>query len=427
MIINGASRSNGAFFSRHLMRADENEHVTVREMRGFAYAEDVPTAFQEMRDLAGGTRCKNFFYHANINTRADEHLTPEQWAQAVDTLEGALQLDGQPRFIVEHEKEGRIHRHVIWSRIDPDSMTAISDSHNYRTHELVATQLEEAFGHEATARALTRDKEATPRPEPNVKDWESFRAAESKIDPKAMKAELTELWQHSDSGPAFAAALEERGYILARGDRRDFCVIDAAGDEHALGRRISGVKAAEIRERMADIDRDALPSVKEGRELVRQRQEAPTEDSTAETPQAEPVSPFDAVLAETTKEASPPPPAAAKAEPAPSAQPAASVAEADPYRAIMAEAVQEARADDAQAVAEESSEGGRFARFRSWWSGMRDYAANFGQQVQDYWHSRFGRGEPEHDEQATPGNTVTAAQLEPKQTQEQSRGMEQSL
>ncbi|MFC7694106.1 relaxase/mobilization nuclease domain-containing protein [Paeniroseomonas aquatica] len=281
MIINGSSRSNGAFFSRHLMRADQNERVAVVDMRGLAYADDVPTAFREMKELAAGTQCKNYFYHANLNTRADEQLTPEQWAQAVDALEGALQLEGQPRFIVEHEKEGRTHRHVIWGRIDSDTNTAISDSHNYRTHEEVAASLEEAFGHEATVRALTRDKDTTPRPEPNMQDWESFRAAESKIDPKAMKAELTELWQHSDSGPAFAAALEERGYILARGDRRDFVVVDAAGDEHSLGRRLSGIKAAEVRARMADIDATALPSVEEGRELARQRQEEQPQDSSA--------------------------------------------------------------------------------------------------------------------------------------------------
>ena len=117
MIINGASRSNGAFFSRHLMRADQNERVSVVELRGLAYAQDVPGAFREMKELAAGTSCKNYFYHANINTRPDEVLTPEQWAQAVDALERALQLDGQPRVIVEHDKEGRTHRHVVWSRI----------------------------------------------------------------------------------------------------------------------------------------------------------------------------------------------------------------------------------------------------------------------------------------------------------------------
>jgi hypothetical protein len=57
--------------------------------------------------------------------------------------------------------------------------------------------------------------------------------------------------------------------VLCRGDRRDFCIIDPAGHDHSLARRIEGVKAAELRAFMGDIDRDALPSVAEGREAQR--------------------------------------------------------------------------------------------------------------------------------------------------------------
>ena len=96
-----------------------------------------------------------------------------------------------------------------------------------------------------------------------------FRAQDTGLDPRAITAEVTELWQSADSGRAFAAALEERGYILAKGDRRDFCIIDQAGDEHSLARRISGARAADVRARMVDIDRDSLPSVAEAREQYR--------------------------------------------------------------------------------------------------------------------------------------------------------------
>jgi hypothetical protein len=392
VIINGASRSNGGFFARHLMRADHNERVSIVELRGLAYAQDVREAFREMEDLAAGTRCKNYFYHANLNTRADELLSAEQWAQATDKLEHALGLDGQPRLVVEHEKEGRVHRHVVWSRIDTDSQTAIHDGHNYRTHEEVAAELEALFGHQATQRALTRDKESTPRPEPSARDWETFRAQESGLDPKAMKAELTELWSHADSGQAFAAALSERGYILARGDRRDFCVIDPAGDEHSLARRISGVKAAEIRARMADIDREALPSVEEGRLLARQRPEDPETDGAASTPQETP--------------------APAAADPVRQASIKEAQTTISPFDAVMAETVRKAEAD-AAAPAEEGAPGAaeHAGRFRAWWGTMRDYVQGFGYQVQDYWQRYFHRGEPEAApvEQGTPGVTVSGA------------------
>ena len=408
MIINGASRSNGAFFSRHLMRADHNERVSVVEMRGLMSAENVPDAFRELKQRAEGTACKNYFYHANLNTREDELLTPEQWAQAVNVLERELQLEGQPRFVVEHEKEGRTHQHVIWSRVDADTMTTIHDGHNYRRHEIAAREIEEAFNLSPVESTLTRDKEATPRVERGPQDWESFRAQESKIDPKAMKAELTELWQHSDTGPAFAAALEERGYILARGDRRDFCVIDQAGDEHSLGRRLSGVKAAEVRARMADIDATALPSVEEGRELARQRQEEQPQDSSApaaQTPPVEPVDAFAAIMGETKQDHRPDAISAVQAEPS------AAPAPASAFDAVMAETRQEAAEDGARATEEERTGGGRFERFRAWYGTVREHVAGWGQQVQDYYGSWFRRG----------------GEPAPEQPPEPSKGMEPQL
>jgi hypothetical protein len=250
------------------MRADQNERVSVEEIRGLA-AQNVRDAFREMEAVASGTRCTNYFYHCNLNPREGEVLTAQQWEQAADTLERELGLTDQPRFVVEHEKDGRVHRHVVWSRIDADSMTAISDSLTYPKHERAARELEQAFGHEAVESVLVKDR-GTQRPERNPKDWESFRGQDSRLDPKAIKAEVTQLWQAADSGAAFAAALHEHGYILARGDRRDFCLIDQEGDEHSLARRISGVKAAEIRARMEDIDREQLPSVAEARRVARE-------------------------------------------------------------------------------------------------------------------------------------------------------------
>ena len=269
MIINGGSRRAGAFFATHLLRADHNERVTLAEIRGLA-ALNVRDAFREMEAVASGTRCQNYFYHASLSPREGEQLTPQQWEQAADTLEDSLGLTGQPRFVVEHEKEGRTHRHVVWSRINADTMTSISDSLTYRRHEAAARAIEQACGHEPVESVLVQERK-TPRPDRNAQDWETFRGQESKQDPKAIKVQVTALWQAADSGRAFAAALAQHGYILARGDRRDFCLIDRAGDEHSLARRINGVKAAEIRRRMADVDAAALPSVAEARELARQR------------------------------------------------------------------------------------------------------------------------------------------------------------
>lgn len=269
MVIKGGARRAGGFFAKHLMKAEDNERVTITEIKGL-YAENLPEAFNELRALAGGSRDRDYFYHASINPREDERLTPEQWEFAVDRLEHNLGLDGHVRLQVEHEKEGREHRHIVWSRVDPETLTLANHWRNYEAHDRTRAELEQAFNHEPTPQT----------PEPNQRrsrefaDWENFRAQESGIDPKEVKTEITTIFRSSDSSPAFVSALEESGYTICRGDRRDaLCVIDSAGDVHSLARRLDGIRTAELRQFMANIDMQTLPSVKEATEFVKAREQ----------------------------------------------------------------------------------------------------------------------------------------------------------
>lgn len=274
MVIKGGARRAGGFFAKHLMKAEDNERVTIAEMKGL-YAQDLPEAFNELRALAGGSRDRDYFYHASMNPREDEHLTPEQWEFAVGRLEQNLGLDGHVRFQVEHEKEGRTHRHIVWSRVDPDTLNLANHWRNYEAHDKTRFELEQAFHHEPTPQT----PEPSQRKSREIADWENFRAAETGIDPKQMKSEITELWQHSDGGRAFQAAIEEKGYLLASGNRRDFVLIDPQGDIHSLGRRIDGIKAADIRAKMGDLDRDSLMNAKEASAWMKGKEEAETSGS----------------------------------------------------------------------------------------------------------------------------------------------------
>lgn len=279
MIVKGGARSAGGFFAKHLMKAEDNERVSITEMKGL-YAEDLPEAFHELKALAAGSRGKDYFYHASLNPREDERLTPEQWEFAVDRLEQNLGLDGHARFQVEHEKEGRTHRHIVWSRVNPETLTMANHWRNFEAHDKTRAELEEAFSHERTP---PTPKERSQRKSREIADWENFRAAESGIDPKELKAEVTALWQRSDSGAAFSAALEESGYRLCRGDK-GYCLIDQAGDVHSLARRIDGVKTAEVKARLADTPLETLPSVAEASASVKMQREQPGDLSAAFVP-----------------------------------------------------------------------------------------------------------------------------------------------
>jgi hypothetical protein len=263
MIIKGNARGNAKWLAGHLQRTDTNERADVLEIRGTA-SQNLEGAFREIMAVSSGTKCRDALYHANIDPRGDERLTPEQWSRAIDTLENKLGFTGQPRAVVRHVKNGREHVHVVWSRIDADRMRAIPDSHNYRKHEEVSRQLEREFGHKRVQGALAeRDGQSRPDRTPTQGEMEQGKRVD--YDARRASTELTAIWQRTDSGKSFAAALEEAGWCLAKGDRRDFVALDPGGGVHSVARRIEGARAKDVRERLKDLDREAVPDVEQAR------------------------------------------------------------------------------------------------------------------------------------------------------------------
>lgn len=83
------------------------------------------------------------------------------------------------------------------------------------------------------------------------------------------KSLVTSLWRRAATAQAFAAAVTEAGWSLARGDRRDFVLVDPQGGAHPLSRSIEGVRAKVIRKRMARLDPMSLASVAEAQANAR--------------------------------------------------------------------------------------------------------------------------------------------------------------
>jgi hypothetical protein len=268
MIIKGASRGGPRQLAYHLQRADTNERVEVLEL--VSPLDDLRETFRDWQFLSTGTRGTKGLYHANIDPAEQYRMTREQWMHAVDVLEQQLGLGGQPRAVVLHEKHGRAHIHVVWQRTDIDTMTLRSDSWNYKAHERASLALELEFGHDLVpGKHAKRDPSRAP-PKEALTHAEWQQAERSEIDPRERKAAITELLHRCDSGQAFKNAIEKEGYVLAAGDRRDFVLVDDQGQVHSLGRQVKGMKAAELRAFMADVEREALPNVEQAKELQQQ-------------------------------------------------------------------------------------------------------------------------------------------------------------
>lgn len=284
MIIKGASRAGPKQLSRHLGRTDTNERVVVLELH--SPSGSIGEAFRDWQALAAGTKGTKGLYHANIDPDARYTMTPEQWTRAVDVLEEELGLTGQPRAVVLHEKNGREHIHVVWQRTDIDTMRLRSDSHNYQAHERASARLEQEFGHEhVPGKHAKRDREAQPElPSSEITHAEWQQSERSGIDPRARKEQITALYEASDTGSAFHAALQDAGYLLARGDRRDFVLLDGDGEIYSLRRQIAGVTAKDLRAFMEDVPLATLPSVAEGRAAIdASRRDQPEPEAPRET------------------------------------------------------------------------------------------------------------------------------------------------
>jgi hypothetical protein len=273
MVINGASRRDGAQLALYLARPGQRVHVL--DIRG-TLSRDIHGALCEMDDLASGSRCQKHLYHVNINTHPGERLSPDQWQACANRLGLELRLDGHQRVIVLHEQPGkdgvmRQHAHVVWNRVDGETLRAPRMSWSYRDHERAARVLERELGHRIV-----------PGPHIDPVSLEVRRTPFEPLPPLGVEkvgGDLTAAWGIADSGKAWASAIEDKGYILARGDKRDFVVLDAAGEIHSPRRRIEGVRAKDIRDRLSDLDPTQLPSIDDARQRIADRARMALEQS----------------------------------------------------------------------------------------------------------------------------------------------------
>ena len=254
MILVGNQRGGAKDLAQHLLK-QENEHVDVHELRGFVSG-NLTGALNEAHAVSRATRCKQFLFSLSLNPPPDAQVSTQDFERAIGKVEDKLGLKDQPRAIVFHEKEGRRHCHAVWSRINADEMKAVQLSHSKRKLQSVARNLFLEHGWDMPP-GLRNPLDRNPK-NFTLEEWQ--QAKRIKKDPREIKATLQHCWQASDSRKAFAAALEERGYKLAKGDRRGFVAVDRLGEVYAVARWV-GIKTKAVRERLGDENDEQLPTV----------------------------------------------------------------------------------------------------------------------------------------------------------------------
>lgn len=266
MILKASQRAGAKALAIHLLREDENDHVEVHEIRGFV-ADDVVGAFREAYAISKGTKCRQFLFSVSLSPPETEKVGVAAFERAIETIEQRNGLNGQPRVIVFHEKNGRRHAHCVWSRIKADEMRAVNLPHFKMKLRDISREL--FIEHSWTMpRGLVNSEERNPL---NFSREEWQQAKRIQRDPRSIKTIFQDCWAVSDSGKAFAQAMEARGYYLARGDRRSFVAIDHLGEVYTIA-RWADVRTKEVNARLGDPE--GYPSVDEVKDRLAQHVDA---------------------------------------------------------------------------------------------------------------------------------------------------------
>jgi len=138
---------------------------------------------------------------------------------------------------------------VVWSRIDAETLTAINLPHFKR--RLTSLSKELYLDHEWELPDGLRAHGGKSFLNFTLDEWQQAKRLD--LDPREVKAVMREAWDRTESVNGFANALEERGYFLAKGDRRGFVALDVQGNVLALPKWL-GLKTKEVRAKLGDPD-----------------------------------------------------------------------------------------------------------------------------------------------------------------------------
>ena len=263
MILKGSQRAGAKALADHLMNDRDNDHVTVLEINGFM-ADDLHGALSEAHAISKATRCKQFMFSLSLSPPQDHVGSAQEFLNAADRAGKALGLSGQPRAIIMHEKEGRQHAHVVWSRIDGEEMKAINLPHFKNKLTNLSRELYLDHGWVLPDGLQTNGGKSPLNF--SLAEWQ--QAKRIGLDPREIKQVFRDAWERSDNLKALSNALEERGYFLAKGGRRGFVAVDVTGAIYSLPKWI-GEKTKAVTQKLGSPE--GLASVSDVRADIKSR------------------------------------------------------------------------------------------------------------------------------------------------------------
>jgi hypothetical protein len=253
-----------------------DKEALTKERVEFTHAENIPTqdpdkalkwmayssiAANEAKEQnrTPGRRIQNSVWTVSLSWHPEQKPTKEEMVDAGRSWMKHRGLQEHQALMVSHNDEEHRHIHLIVNLVHPVTLKlnreAVSRS------KIQSSQWAEEY--ERKNGKIYCEQRVENNAKRRKGEYVKHREPEAEF-----RAHVAQLYRQSDNGQAFKAALEQNGYRLAQGKR--IVVIDRDGKTHSLSRQIEGVKAKDIRAKLAGVE---LPNVNEGRAQATSGQE----------------------------------------------------------------------------------------------------------------------------------------------------------
>lgn len=285
MIVKGSARKDGHALALYFMKSEEGARLIFStDPMG-----DTVTAMTEWDEIGRLTRGEKPLYHMQLCPDAKYTVTDAQFKRMAEiVLEeiGATGHDYELYFhpgVKDNGEPDKPHAHLGVCRTNRDTLKMIDLSFNYLAHERASLRIAKEFGMEIVpGKHAKRDRKKQPEfPRAEATHDDHQQAERTGMTVAERKAHITALRQSCDDAKAFKAALEEAGYVLAKGDRRGFVLVDGQGETFSLSKHVTDIKGKDYKAFMAALDPATLPTVDEAKATQEQRQTVSKWESSA--------------------------------------------------------------------------------------------------------------------------------------------------
>jgi len=251
----------------------EGQHTAARvawfHVENAAGIEDERAAIGLMIDTARQSkRCEKPVYAFSLAWHPEQQPERAEMIEAAREALKVLEMQDHQALFVAHNDTAHRHVHVIVNRVHPETGFA---KNNYRDQQKLSAWALEQERAQNRIYCTAREVRANAREMTEALAREGLQEArQGPQKTRYVDNTLAECWTRSDGGRGFQAALEAKGWGLARGDRKEavLMAVTPSGRAFAILRELNKglpqgqkITNAAFDRRTADLKREELPSV----------------------------------------------------------------------------------------------------------------------------------------------------------------------